>query len=226
MRSEDKRFGIAEAELTWFFVDRVSALGARGAGFEPSASVAWDQARIDDLHERRVRIGGLVGTRRWDVERKDYEETVAEKERRIGDRVRLLSAGSVVIAKARWESYGGDATIAALAFAYRHEPGSYLGIAVRQFDTSELELVRGGRECGYCFKSGCRHCGDPRARPRKAMLGDHVVTMPGRPQERQTALDVFKHYATSARRRLVAYRDDARRSWLGVVRAYAETRGG
>ncbi len=205
MRSEDKQKAIAAAELEWFFVDRISALGAKGVSFEPSASIAWEQSRVDAMHERRVKICGLVGTRRWDKERMRYAETVAERERRIGARVReSLSPVQVKIATARWESFGGDATIAALAFVFRNEPGTYLGIAISRFAIPEVDEAR------------------DTSRPRKVMVGDHVVTMPGRPEDRGTALDYFKRLATSARRRVAEYRDEARRAWLQVVASYAE----
>lgn len=207
MRLEEKRKGIAWNELMWWFIDRPGLLGPRGAGLEPGNAIAWDQSRIDDLHEKRVRISGLVGSKAWDRDAMRYAESVAEKERRIGERVRRLSASSLAVAEARWQSFGGDATLVSMAFTFRNEPGSYLGIALRSEQCEELSW-------------------EERARPRKAYLGDHVVTMPGRPADVRTPLDVFKHLATSARRRLVTYRDDARRSWLHVVDTYTERMSG
>lgn len=203
MRLDEKRKGIAWNELAWWFIDRPCLLGPRGAGLEPGNAVVWDQARIDTLHEKRVRVSGLVGSRVWDRDGMRWAESVVEKERRIGERVRRLDPAAIRIAEARWLSFGGDATMAAMAFTFRNEPGTYLGIALLGAERFELPAI-----------------GD--ARPRKAHLGDHVVTMPGRPLDVPTPLDVFKQLATSARRRLLAYRDDARRSWLGVVDAYAE----
>jgi len=212
MRLEEKRKGIAWNELAWWFLDRPGLLGPKGAGLEPGNAIAWDQSRIDDLHEKRVRVSGLCGSKAWDRDAMRYAESVSEKERRIGERVRRLTATELLVAEARWRSFGGDATLAAMAFTFRNEPGTYLGVALILapcVDAPALEMVDGV----YV---------DPLARPRKAHLGDHVVTMPGRPLDVPTPLDVFKQLATSARRRLLTYRDDARRSWLGVVDAYAE----
>jgi len=203
MRLDEKRKGIAWTELAWWFLDRPALLGPKGAGLEPGNAIAWDQARIDTLHERRVRVSGLVGTKRWDTDAMRYAESVTEKERRIGERVRRLTTSDLRIAEARWLSFGGDATLAAMAFTFRTEPGTYLGIALLHTERFELPAIGS-------------------ARTRKAFLGDHVVTMPGRPLDVPTPLDVFKTLATSARRRLLAYRDDARRTWLGVVDTYVE----
>ncbi len=207
MRLEEKRKGIAWNELAWWFLDRPALLGPHGAGLEPGNAIAWDQSRIDTLHEKRVRVSGLCGTKRWDVDAMRYAESVAEKERRIGERVRRLGPNDLRIAEARWQSFGGDATLAAMAFMFRNEPGTYLGIAL--LHTAGFELPRASE-----------------SRPRKARLGDHIVTMPGRPTDVATPLDVFKQLATSARRRLQGYRDDARRSWLTVVEVYAERMSG
>jgi hypothetical protein len=204
MRLEEKRKGIAWNELAWWFLDRPGLLGPKGAGLEPGNAIAWDQSRIDDLHEKRVRVSGLCGSKAWDRDAMRYAESVAEKERRIGERVRRLTTDDLRVAEARWRSFGGDATLAAMAFTFRNEPGTYLGVAL--ILAPEVEPARSALV----------------ARPRKAHLGDHVVTMPGRPLDVPTPLDVFKQLATSARRRLLGYRDDARRSWLGVVDTYAE----
>lgn len=121
MRESEKIRAVAAESLEWWFVDRLSIFGVKAAGLEPSSAVVWNSQRVDSMHERRINLSGLSGS--------SPSHPVA-KERRIGEVITRMEAMDLHVARARWESLGGDATLATLAFQYRTERGSYLGIAL------------------------------------------------------------------------------------------------
>lgn len=195
----------AAQDLAWYFTIAPGLLDVKASGFEPGASVVWDDERIWGLYQGAERR--MVPARR-----------AAQVGRVLGE----LAAIDQRVLRARFESHGEDRLVIATAFALAGEPGSTLsvGAMLARDYSGPLEVLV---ECAWTTQANAEEAAK-RARDSAEARGSvtREIERVARRGRAWCVYDVFDVWARECPRRLAPFKADARAAWRHALLMYAD----